>query len=255
MDKREFRGELKSISPRNLISEPPSEVDEFFLVLALIYNDLKSIIFSGYIREDIYRATEKEEISVHAGEVYGLILFQAKITASTINEFLLFLAKNKSVLNNPLFQRVILRMRKDQLERWHELQNLALDGETPNKSSYVYTLARIRNNIGFHYDHSRKELKRGFAEFFGKEEANDRNTRAYYTLDSEYGTMECTRFYYADAAAVQYITLRAREVDDEGDSLNEFNDYARKMEDTTKAMSGTIAALMDAYLSIKKGVR
>lgn len=251
-NKIRFLGELEFISPTKLISNIPNETDDFFLILALIYNDLKAVTFLDHIRNTNYEKVNKAEISAHAGEHYGLIIFHCKQTASLINEFLLFLNKNKTVFTEPFFQRILLRMDKVQRKYWKEIQSLALSEAEPNKNSYVYTLARIRNNIGFHYDHSKQELRRGFINFFYEQEKDERNKRAYYSLGNN---MQSSRFYYADAAVTSYIALRAREIKEREMLFNNFDDYANKVRSTVDSMNKTILSLMSAYLIIKKQIK
>jgi hypothetical protein len=99
---------------------------------------------------------------------------------------------------------------------------------------------RIRGNITYHYKDAGKNLRGGFIDRFYKKNKDKRlkNDAAYYSLEDE---METTRFYYADAAAEEYM-------------MEVSGDWANYMKDITylaDTMSHSLYWLMKLYLKTK----
>lgn len=198
-DKKEFPGNLEDISPRNLIDEKnKNDLQSFFLILGLIFNDLKGLIFFQKFIEDNYRKPDINEVSVHAGEYSGLIAQADKLLIATVGEFFKFIEENRAVLNSLPFQLLLKHINNQVYKnKWSDLVN------SVNGSTTLSKIARVRSNVTFHYDNSMEELRRGFINsFFSKEKDLAQHKRAYYSLGND---MENTRMYYSDAATQSYI--------------------------------------------------
>lgn len=198
MEKKEFPNILNDISPRHLIDENnKDETQSFFLILGLIFNDLKGLIFFQKIIEDGYRKPTPEEVSAHAGEYNGLIAQADKLLIATVGEFFKFIEENRAVLNSLYFLLLLKKLNIEKRKRWNDLVNLMGD------SNILSKIARVRSNVAFHYDNSMEELRKGFINsFFLKRKNLIQHKRAYYSFGN---TMETTRMYYSDAAAEDYI--------------------------------------------------
>ena len=92
--KIEFKGELSEINPSYLFSNDKSdEIDNFFLVLAVIYNDVKGLILFQKLVMDTYEppSLDPDVVNVHAGEYGGVFIQITKLIIGTIHEFFNFL--------------------------------------------------------------------------------------------------------------------------------------------------------------------
>ena len=234
MEKKEFKNVLRNISPRHLIDEDDKkEIQSFFLILGLIFNDLKGLIFFQKIIEDNYRKPEPEEVSAHAGEYNGLIGQIDKFLIATVGEFFKFIDENKSVLNSMHFLLLLKKLNPENKDRWNALIDLG------DNSNILSKIARVRSNVAFHYDNSMEELRRGFINsFFLNKRDLIQHERAYYSFGN---TMETTRMYYSDAAAEDYIYSQLG------------SENKLKIRSAINDMNHTIQGLLRVYLgSVKK---
>jgi hypothetical protein len=247
---KEFSGTLSDISPNLLLGEKENDLDDFFLVLSVIFNDLKGLLYFGMSLEEHYRTAPSDELSVHSGEVGGLQAQQYRLLAGLIREFLAFLKENAAIVKSPAFQLILLKINRTNKELWNDLTQIAFDDEVKTKSTFAHSLMLIRSNVGFHYDQSRKELRKSFKEFFNKIPKTLHNTRAYYSLGQ---TMRETRFYYADATVKEYISMKAREVtNDKSQKTMSFEEHFVRLQQMVGDMNHTIEALLQHYLEFKK---
>jgi hypothetical protein len=232
-NKKEFPGVLKDISPRLLIDENnKKDIQSFFLILGLIFNDLKGLVFFQKLIEDNYRKPGENEVSVHAGEYNGLIAQADKLLIATVGEFFKFIEENMSVVNSFAFLLLLKKLDSNIKNKWNDLLNL------DHGSTILSKIARVRSNVAFHYDNSMEELRRGFIDSFFKEKKDlAHHVRAYYSLGDD---MENTRIYYSDAATQDYVN-----------SLIGIKDRA-KIKESTEDMNHTIQGLLRVYLESLK---
>lgn len=230
MDKFEFPGELDYINPIKLINkDDKDDFKSFFLILAMVFNDLKSLIFFQKFIEDNYRKPEFDEISIQTGEWGGIMTYTNKLIISTLNEFLIFLKNSKNVTTNPKFSLLLKNLSKSEINNWIKMVDPEKD-----KTSVIARIARIRSNIAFHYDHSVDELRRGYIRsFFGEGKNVLQHNKAYFSLGRD---MRTTRFFYADAAAEEYMKSLINESD------------MKFVRNTIDAMNLTLQSLLSAYL-------
>jgi hypothetical protein len=101
--KEKFKGRLRSKNPKSLIKKDgKSDLDVFFLALALIYNDMKGItLFQVLLNERFEPSGPK--IDPHNGEFGGLNIHIIRIFSGLIEEFLNFLEKNNEVVESKFF--------------------------------------------------------------------------------------------------------------------------------------------------------
>ncbi len=203
MDKKDFTGNVKGVSPNIIIKEDDNnELDNFFLVLGLIYNDLKNLIIFSRSISEIYRTPlldGTEPVSAHVGEWGGIQTYLNKVIISTISEFFIFLDKNRSTINSIQFSLLVKKLPDDVRSDWHKII-LSLDDSKTN--DFLSKLAQIRNNVAFHYDQSLTQLKSGYIKKFYKDTKDKYNSKAFYSIGSG---MSDTRFYYCDGALEAYL--------------------------------------------------
>ncbi len=210
MEKQEFiEGELRHIEPSRLIREDVnSDLDNFFLVLAVIFNDLKGIVLFEKLVTDTYRKPLPDEISIHSGNNGGIFTQTYKILIANIQEFLKFLKEKENIVNSSEFRIILSKTNKDIQARWNDIVDVAFN-KTLKNSEFTNYLVKIRNNVAFHYYQSDKNLKKAFCNIFDKKEKNIKNSLAYYSMGEN---MEGTRFFYADAAIEEYLRSAVSDV-------------------------------------------
>ncbi len=245
-----FRGELNWISPNLLITENKHDKTEsFFLGLGVVFNDLKGFILFEKMLIDNYARPKDHEVSVNAGNYYGIRVQIDKLIASTINEFFIFLKKNTDILSGSEFEEVLNRIATSDKQFWNALV-AAAHGRLPKVDDLLRAIVLIRSNFTFHYDHSGKILKNGYiSRFFGKAQDPGKEF-AYYSMGD---SIENTRFYFSDAAVQESLHIAAGKKPKEtsiGDaSVEKFRSQIRE---TVNVISATIASLLKNYIQLRR---
>jgi len=238
---KEFEGELDKISPGKLIDkEKLKDFDSFFLVLGLIYNDLKDLMLLYDLFIESYPTPKLDgtaPASVSAGQWGGVQNHFNRLMIGFISEFLTFLEKNKDVMSTPSFKFFEKRLQKEVRESWYDILRVINNEKTDD---FLSEIARIRSTITFHYDHQLKALRSGFIKKFFTTPKNNYNDKAYYSLGD---TMRKTRFYYCDGAAEEYLNEHMKSF-----SEDNHNKEIRHLVDQTNK---TLRFMMENYLNYK----
>ena len=190
-----FKGRLRSKKPNSLIKkDEKNDLDDFFLTLALIYNDMKGLTSFQVILNEHFEAPSSK-IDPHNGEFGGLNIHIIRLFSGLVEEFLNFLYKNPTIESRD-FLNLLNKI-------WENLIDIAHMKKVQNNPTN-YALMMIRGNITYHYRDAGKNLRRGFINRFHnkKRDKSLKNDAAYYSLEN---SLESTRFYYADAAAEEYM--------------------------------------------------
>ncbi len=239
MLRKEFTGKLEGLEPSKILDQQNiNNLDNFFLILGLIFNDIKGLITFDNLIEENYRRPEDDEVSAHAGEFNGIRIQINKIIIGTIAEFIVFLEKNQDITSSIKFQLFLKKINNEDRERWYDLIRVSSGKYTTSENEFSSIIKRIRSNVAFHYDQSLKELRKGFLKSFFSESKNlKQHKKAYYSLGVK---MRSTRFYYADAAIDDYIRSLLKE------------EYFKTVTKIVNDMNHSINALMGEYLKTKK---
>lgn len=246
MVEEEFSGELSKISPRRIVRLDKNEIDDFFLVLALVYNDLKGLISLESSFREKYRLPPEGEISAHSGSYNGQTLQIHRLYAGLVHEFLTFLKSNEGIFTKYEFEKDILgRVPSEWRSRWIEILDIALDKtESESASNFAKVIRNIRNNISYHYYQAYKNLRVGFSKFFFDTQKISSNEFAFYSLGEN---METTRFYYIDAAVQEY--LKSESGKKEGSSSAEdLKKHVLDIREMMETMNFTIFFLLKGYI-------
>lgn len=242
MKEKEFTGGVEKILPEKIIDKDKvNDLDNFFLVLGLIFNDLKDTIVLLNTFNEVYRNPKTdgtEVISAHIGNWSGLQNNVSRRAISLISEFLVFLEKEKVIINSFTFGVIVKRLPDDIKSDWNDIL-VSVNGKG-DKSSLFSKIAELRNNISFHYDHSLTKLRKGFIKKFFDSPKNKFNEKAMYSLD---GSMEGTRFYYCDGAAEEYVRELMK--------ISPETSYIQEVIEIIKKTNRVIIFMMDIYLKSK----
>jgi hypothetical protein len=241
VENKDFKGELCDIEPNLLLGKNKQDrYQDFFLILGMIYNDLKGQIFVLKQLEDHYRKPSSTEKSAHAGEYGGIMTQVNKYLISIVGEFSLFLDHYTDVVGDMRFQLLLKELRKTNQKVWNGWNNLFYYRR--DETSLLSKIAQIRSNVSFHFDHNASGLRRGFIRsFFDEGKSLAQHDKAYFSLGD---SMESIRIYYSDAAVQEYINSLLNTTDMES------------IRTSIHDMNNTICILLTLYLRrIKKSKR
>lgn len=237
---KEFNYKLENIAPSFLIDTSKNDsLDNLFLVFGVIFNDLKGLILFSDLVKNTYEKPIPNEISSHLGEYNGVQIQIFKLSISLISEFLIILDKNKDIFNDIRFKLIEKRLDKDLKNKWENILSIALKN-TKKSDSYLSSLAQVRSNITYHYDHSGTQLRSSFIKRFFNSPRDKSNETAYYSIGQ---SIETTRFFYCDAIIHEYVNKNLK---------IESLDYIKKTNKIMRDMSSVIVILMKNYYFYKE---
>jgi len=245
MNKNEFKGNLQEINPSLIVSETTKKpIESFFLVLSVMYNDLKGLILFKKSITDNYRPSNRNELSSHSGELGGVIVQIDRLIIGNIHEFLKYIEENEEIVSSDEFKLVLEKTNSTIKSMWKDIIDVVFGNNDP-VSEFKKGIVRIRSNAVFHY--SDKELRKAFINIFFKRQKIAHNEKAFYSIGE---SMEETRFYYADATVEEYLRMMANE-DEKDLQPKSVEGYSPELLDIVKKMNFSIMGLLKAYLKIK----
>ena len=220
----DFFGDFVAVASNKILDEKkPDRYQSFFLVLGLIFNDLKDLLHMRHLFKETYRKPDITEVNVHMGEYSGFISHNDRLLIATISEMFLFLKEYSDVTSSIKFRFLLKNLTEKETRKWNELNNYKVD-----KNSLFGRIAQLRSNAVFHYDHH-NELRKGFIDcfFIKKDDFPQYNKAYYYSVNN----MRTTRFFFSDAAADGYmkILLTQEEINGLGDTMGDINNVVRAL--------------------------
>lgn len=229
--------------PEEIVSSDDEKFREYLLTLALIFNDIKGLLYLHDTVQDVFDVkASKGEISGNAGEQFGILEQVTKLLFATVREVLVFLDESSDVSDSERMQRLIAQTSGKTRLVWDVLARVARNEpvDDPRFSEYSELsdfLCRIRNNVGFHYQ-TRKQLISGFRKFFFNGiDGISEESRVWAYRSSESSAFDASRYYYADAALQGYIANLS------GDEFN-----ARKNTEKTLSLISLIVHTLNEIL-------
>lgn len=198
------------IKPAVLVSGD-KEMDDFFLKLAIFFNDIKSCWTLIRIFQEQNRSNELNLNSLN-GEYGGMISMLEKNMISFLDEFFNLINKNKDIVCSFKFKTVIKEINKNpKIEKfWKYFLSLSLRKDLSSEDRQMRNiLSEIRDN-SFHYYN---DITKYYREFFLVEDKDKKmyNEHACYSFGF---SLINTRFFYADAAMQQNIKSHLRKIQD-----------------------------------------
>lgn len=241
MQSLDFQGKLWKVDPVRLIKEDKDDpVADFFLVLGLIYNDLKSLTYHFVNVQNSIKTLKLDEVTIERGEFAGMKSHLERLMVGTMRELFEFLESSNEILSCEEFKATYNRLNRDMKERWDTIVAVATNSGRQEKdiSDFLRLLIMIRSNLAFHYQ-STKVMRKGFIDFFyhnpKKQPANE---KCYY---SKGDTMRDTRFYFSDAAAQGSMHNQVSQ-------KMTYAEYERKVSSVIDDANFAIMALMKEFL-------
>jgi hypothetical protein len=242
-----FSGELKYINPKLLVSEDKDDkIENFFITLGLVFNDLKGLILFEKLVIDNFEKPQEDKATSHLGNYGGVMAQIHRLFASAIHEFFEFLNENEEILSKNEFKEIMNKLPVEDKSLWEGLFAAAA-GNLYKLTDFLKTLLRIRNNLGFHYYDSGKNLRRGYVSFFNRKK-NCKNEFAYYSIGE---TVEVTRFFFSDAAADEAVQLVAGK-EEKGEANDPLEQYRNQLTYTINVLNLAIISIFRKYLQSRR---
>jgi hypothetical protein len=175
--------------------ETPQCVCEFMLALALVYNDLRDL---WIMRMLVFEGKVSPEPPTPAlGEYAGRLIREIRLAAGMLEELFDLIRKNPDAVEHTAFKRFAMKMTKEARADWLTIVSAAKQKKTPRRESLALSIARIRNDIGYHYQPA------FIGEAFRRRFVGATGTKVPFV---SMGTnLKGTRFYFGDAAAEEYL--------------------------------------------------
>ena len=232
--------DLEGINPETVI--PRTGTDRgasFFLALALIYNDMKGLLW-WHTQADKH-ARPKGEISAVAGQLAGFTIQIKRLAAGLLHELLETFNEFRDIVLSREMEGLVESLPIDIQGQWNDLINLSNVRKGATASAFARVIRSIRERTAFHY-RDRKALVRGFRKHFYESPPSPYNEHAYVSLGPN---LEGSRFYYADAAAVAVMGEIAQDLGED--------DWQAQVRDTLRKLNFALVYLLRAYLKRKQG--
>jgi hypothetical protein len=173
----------------------PQELCSFVLSLAVAYNDCKDLIYARIVVGDA-RPTGLFKKTRLWGAWSGVESHIFRSIVGLVNELFGLIRDNEHLLRHPFFGSVVWQLDRPTRQAWKTVVAVAL-GSTP-ADPFGKSLLLIRNKVSFHYD--AKAIFAGYRHHFLSPGQPDE--RAFISRGN---TMKESRFYFADAAALEYV--------------------------------------------------
>lgn len=186
---------LECFNPKAFQSEDKNEqeVCNFVLMLSLINNDFKDLLWS-FTQLNGCRINPQYPLTAYNGQYSGMKGHLTRLTHSLFSELAKLVKENQHVLDHPLFCETIKQINKANKGNWDQLVAYSNGGDNALKE--LHDVSRlIRNNVAFHY-YQPKFLAGGYEEFFSRVDRAE-NANAFISRGA---SLQSTRFYFADAA-------------------------------------------------------
>lgn len=216
-------------------SEDEREVGALIMSLALIYNDMKDLLWWVFKLKD-YKPKDPALRVASVGQYNGMSVHISRLRVGLLHELMRALEENAKVCEHRLFVEAVQQIRKrypDAWEDWRKITEVAAgkrEQETANKKLWT-ALVRIRNGVSFHY-YGLEAIRRGY-----QNSLLSPGDDAYVSLGKN---AEGTRFYFADAAAQGAMK----------EALGQTPNLEDQIDKLTEKVNHSLRRLIEVYLEL-----
>ncbi len=232
---------IDTIRPSKLVNRSEiNEIDNFFLTLGLIFNDLKGLMIFYRHCEEKYLVQENEGLTFRNGELGGLKLQVHRLMIGLIREAIKYIHKKKDLIKSIDFKLIESKIHKNNLDSWNKICLISFSEFDKDDNSFLWKIKKVRDEISFHYD-DKEILRDWFVEKFYNEAKNETNQNCCYVNTFQ---MRSSRFFYCDAIIQKYLLDQL--------VLSEKEDYLKEMVEFIGKLNESIIFLMNSYINIKK---
>jgi hypothetical protein len=194
------------------------DVCNFVLSLALIYNDFKDLTYAEVLLQGSKPSSNPSK-SRFWGVFGGVEGHLRRLAIGLLHELFNLIQNNADVLEHEFMKTLVSNMRSNAREAWNIVVKVAL-GSTP-KDNIGKSLLLVRNKVAFHYDP--KEIWKGYRRHFCGDDRKD--DRAFISRGL---SMAESRFYFADAAAQEYLQT-AMGTEAHSNAINVIREFMRPL--------------------------
>lgn len=183
---------------------------EFVLLLGLAFNDIKALC---WVDDQLRKGTPDWDTAgpakadPYAGNWVGTLKTFDRLSSGVLTEtyYLVRSYAQRGVFKTPLFERALRRLERKQRAFWRAFVE---DAQHPTAKRFRTYHENLRNAVGYHYSKAGRVMRDGYRAHVAMKPGNPMCDRAWASFGRD---MEHTRFYFADAAAVQVQERIARE--------------------------------------------
>lgn len=225
---------LETFDPTAFVSSDAGEqsVCDFVLALAVIYNDLKDILWLSVLHQNNPPAIPRS-YSKDWGQYEGLRMHVIRRLHAVLFETLYLIQQRRRDLKHPLFQSAIQTLHKMEKDAWRKLEEAAIS-EQSSDDEFVEFLRRIRNKLSSHYSDART-IGAGYRKAF----FDARGQKLMEAFISRGSSMRSSRFYFADAASYGVIEAAVQGKEAE---------YRRKIDEFTGRINRSLYHIVERFV-------
>jgi hypothetical protein len=189
--------DLLAVDPSVVIRGPNDEVGRFMLALGLAFNDLKGVDYLRFQLGTLRSASSAWPLA-QRGQYDGMIDQLARLFAGVLHEIVEVFANGSKALASEEMLALLAELPSSMAAAWKAVAAVAQkdDRESNRSDATSIILVKLRNGLAFHY--GLKALADGYSAHFDGGTA----LHSSHAVVSIGESMERTRFYFADAAAV-----------------------------------------------------
>jgi hypothetical protein len=226
---------LESFDPAAFIGDDAvsQDVCNFVLTLALIFNDLKDLVYAQVTLQS-QKPDGPFRVSLHWGDYSGVDLHLWKLMVGLFHEVVRLIKDSEDVIADSFLQSVLRGLHKDDREIWLSLVDAATAISKPEENRFALF---IRNKVVFHYEP--KEIYRGYKTFFTTSGVPAAQ-RAFVSRGID---MQHTRLFYADAAVTGYLMARGE---------GKFDELMTKVISACTELNSMLVGVVDTFIQ-KRG--
>jgi len=215
------------LDPKIFVKSEDDQLGSFMLALAVVYNDIKSLVWFDQLLLD--HEPNKSTPIEKDGQWHGLQEILTKYILGVLHELFKLIKENQDQVSSEEMAEVVKSLRPNVRRKWNTLVTISIDSSKSETGRFAKSLARVRNNISFHY-YDPTTLIKGYLAHFSEDSEDEKRRFAFMSYGKN---MAETRFYYADAAVERALELILIEYDAEKATKH-------TLEDVNQALSGLI---------------
>lgn len=232
--------DLRSFNPDVFLSDnkEDQEVCNFVLSLAIIYNDLKNLI---WVHHHLTKARPRAEeiLTRYLGEFSGFHLYAHRLIISLFHELLVLIKNKQKSINHKLFQRCVEQIPKTARDSWQDLVSFANGKNSENFSGNVYKA--IRDKVTFHYSDT-DGMNLGFRLRFTDKINPISDKTPIVSLGS---STQASRFYFADALIQSFVEHKI--------ACSLSKDFKNEFDSLLKNTNTSLRFLVEHFIYVRKG--
>ncbi len=236
-----------------------TQLKRLALTLALIFNDLKDLLWAGLVVQHFTLELSPTEISAESGQLNAMRNFFLRHANGVIAELGSVIEGRKEVIQSAAFKAAVRGIDQTKaLDAWNSLvaafEKVPIPG-APKRGSNAPKAAtskiaryikHVRDKAAYHYGNRPDEdavLAHGYAKKFKSPKTGDASAAHAYLCVGD--SMNTSRFFFADAAVQAVVDEALTEHDVSAEELNAF------FRDVNFALRFVVASLLQHFKEVQ----